>query len=224
MREEMSYEDYVDEEEEFVREVLNEANVGDEMRHEAARIIQAAFRKFKKRQEYEKDLLFGMVDWRIAARHTISLYRNAGVSEEEANRAATLIKAAYKGYYTRRVMKRLLERGLDESVSEESIDEPFAHDLRGEEEEEDEDEETKKSVRIDFTSVIPHVDFGDPTVIETDQESKEPATPDEDDLLFISEAFTEDEEGEEILESDQITGTVATEEPPLETIVEGIDM
>lgn len=128
-------EDEQDEEEAFIREVLEESKIDEEYTNDAARIIQAAYRKFKKRQEYEKDLLFGMVDWRVAARHTISLYRNAGVSEEEANRAATLIKAAYKGYYTRRVMKRLLERGLDEASEESTIE--LGSELEVEEEEDD---------------------------------------------------------------------------------------
>lgn len=40
----------------------------------------------------ERELLSGMVDWRVAARSAIRLYRKTGVTYEEANRAATLIK------------------------------------------------------------------------------------------------------------------------------------
>lgn len=107
-----------DEEDKFVGEVLALVEMDDEQRVNAAKIIKAAYKKFKKKQEEEKDLLYGMVDWRIAASHTISLYRHTGVSEWEANRAATLIKAAYKGYYTRRVMRKLLEKGLQEDAED----------------------------------------------------------------------------------------------------------
>lgn len=136
------------EEERFVQEVLNEADIDDGARNKAARIIQAAYRKFRRRQDLEKDLFFGMVDWRVAAKHTISLYRKAGVSEWEANRAATLIKAAYKGFYTRRIMRKLLDKQNEEADannydvgSTSSSSERRSWDVRSSEAEDEDDEE-----------------------------------------------------------------------------------
>ena len=113
----------------------------------AAEIIQRAFRAFKKRHDNEKKLLAGMIDWRVAARSAIHLYRKTGVTYEEANRAATLIKAAYKGYYTRKVMRRLAEEektlhedgtatgtGTRLEVIEEIIGESVEDDISGNEE------------------------------------------------------------------------------------------
>lgn len=48
---------------------------------------------FKERKQFERNLLENMLDWRVAARSAIHLYRKTGVSKEEADRAATLIKA-----------------------------------------------------------------------------------------------------------------------------------
>lgn len=86
-----------------VFEIMNEAAISPEVSEEASKIIQDAFRSYKETREKEKELLSGVVDWRVAARSAIRLYRNTGVTNEEAHRAATLIKAAYKGYYTRRL-------------------------------------------------------------------------------------------------------------------------
>ncbi|KAK5650501.1 hypothetical protein RI129_001530 [Pyrocoelia pectoralis] len=101
------------EERDLVAEIMEEAKMSAKDIDAAATIIQKAFRMLKQSQEHAKDLLLGMVDWRIAARSTIRLYRKTNVSYEEANTAATLIKAAYKGYYTRRTTKRLLEKGKE---------------------------------------------------------------------------------------------------------------
>lgn len=76
----------------IINEILDKANITLEQAEEAAIIIQNAFRQFKKREELAHDLLKGMVDWRVAARSTLRLYRKTGVTYEEANRAATLIK------------------------------------------------------------------------------------------------------------------------------------
>ncbi|KAF5298624.1 hypothetical protein FQR65_LT09720 [Abscondita terminalis] len=94
-------------------EIMGEFELPDPQKEQAALIIQRAFRLFKQREDRARDLLMGMVDWRIAARSTMRLYRKLDVTFEEANRAATLIKAAYKGYYTRRLMKRLLQKSKE---------------------------------------------------------------------------------------------------------------
>ncbi|CAH0552516.1 unnamed protein product [Brassicogethes aeneus] len=79
-----------------VTAVFTLATIPDDVAEEAAHIIQNAFRKFKARREIEKKILQGMVDWRIAARSAIYLYRKTGVTKEEADRAATLIKPQIK--------------------------------------------------------------------------------------------------------------------------------
>lgn len=71
------------------------------------------------RQQRQAQLLKGIVDWRVAARSAIRLYRKTGVSPEEAKRAANLIKAAYKGYYTRRAIRQLNEQQVGEEEEEE---------------------------------------------------------------------------------------------------------
>ncbi|KAI4458787.1 ropporin-1-like protein [Holotrichia oblita] len=103
--------DELGEEQEMVATIMEEYGERIENEEAAARIVQNAFRMFKARHDKEKQMLSGIIDWRVAARSAIYLYRKSGVTYEEANKAATLIKAAYKGYYTRRIMKRLLEEG-----------------------------------------------------------------------------------------------------------------
>lgn len=95
-----------------VEMALDEAKVDPELAEQAAMIIQNAWHDYRDRVMREKGLVLGMVDWRVAARSTMRLYKTTRVTMEEANRAATLIKAAYKGYYTRRVMKRMLEEKM----------------------------------------------------------------------------------------------------------------
>lgn len=80
------------EEANVINEILDAVMVSAEQAEEAAVIIQTAYRNFKQKREREKDLLRGAVDWRAAARSAILLYRKTGVTNEEANRAATLIK------------------------------------------------------------------------------------------------------------------------------------
>ncbi|CAH1176298.1 unnamed protein product [Phaedon cochleariae] len=149
----------------IISDIINEADISPEQGEEAARIIQRAYREFKVRKEKERELLSGMIDWRVAARSAIYLYRQTGVTNEEANRAATLIKAAYKGYYTRKVMKKLAEESKKLYQEEENV-------------EECDDDEThvlgisdSKMVKINYETVIPHVDFGD--VTDVDENIKE---------------------------------------------------
>lgn len=117
----------MEEENDFIDEIMQEAEVPTNIYDEAARIIQRSYRSCRERKEREQDLLYGMVDWRVAARSTIALYRKTGVTYEEANRAANLIKAAYKGYYTRRVMRRLLEQGTKEYMEMMAAEEEEEH-------------------------------------------------------------------------------------------------
>lgn len=137
----------------IISNIINEAEIPPEIGEEAARIIQNAYKDYKHRREHEKELLNGMIDWRVAARSAIRLYRKTGVTTEEASRAANLIKSAYKGYYTRRIMKNLAKR--EKQPQEEKVEETSTN------------EETKsitksdRSVRINYNTVIPHVDFDD---------------------------------------------------------------
>ncbi|KAK9875021.1 hypothetical protein WA026_005831 [Henosepilachna vigintioctopunctata] len=89
--------------------ILEEAHITKERAHSASIIVQKAYRSFMQREQHRRELLSGFIDWRVAARSAIALYRKTGVTYEEAHRAATLIKSAYKGYYQRKVMSRLVE-------------------------------------------------------------------------------------------------------------------
>lgn len=121
------------------------------------------FFRFKERKEREKRLLAGMVDWRVAARSAIHLYRKTGVTNEEANRAATLIKSAYKGYYTRKIMKKMAEDNRGDFMQDiEFEDAVYLEDIEEgeyEEQSENEEQDKQKAVTIDYNTVIPHVDF-----------------------------------------------------------------
>lgn len=145
----------------LVSDIINEAQIPPELGESAAIIIQNAYRNYKQRREKEKELLNGMIDWRVAARSAIRLYRQTGVTNEEANRAATLIKAAYKGYYTRRLMdknKKDLSQVEDKHVSSKNtIGSETGSTTRSD-----------KSVRINYDTVIPHVDFDEVTDGVTD--------------------------------------------------------
>ncbi|XP_019881376.1 uncharacterized protein LOC109609188 [Aethina tumida] len=96
-------------EENVVTEIICLSSVPSYIADEAGLIIQKAYQMFKERKQFERNLLENMLDWRVAARSAIHLYRKTGVSKEEADRAATLIKAAYKGYYTRRQISKWCE-------------------------------------------------------------------------------------------------------------------
>lgn len=119
--------------------------------------------RFKERKEREKNLLAGVIDWRAAARSAIRLYRRTGVTNEEANRAATLIKAAYKGYYTRRIMRAKVnaeQYELMKDYSDQPLDFPNYHPEVDEfADEEYESDDKVKFVKIDYNTVIPHVAF-----------------------------------------------------------------
>lgn len=146
------------EEANVVSNIINEADIPSELGEEAAKIIQSAYKIYKDKREREKEMLNGMIDWRVAARSAIRLYRKTGVTNEEANRAATLIKAAYKGYYTRRVLKRMTQ---SERAISETLEKPA--DLVNS----DSAVKSEKSVKINYDTVIPHVDFED--VVETNK-------------------------------------------------------
>lgn len=129
---------------------------------------------FKERKEREKELLAGMVDWRVAARSAIRLYRKTGVTNEEANRAATLIKAAYKGYYTRKMIKKVTEARYNTPELHLGISEYIEEDEYLEDTEmmdtEDDVHSQVKSVTIDYNTVKPHVAF------DTTPDAEQPET------------------------------------------------
>lgn len=79
----------------LISEILDEAAIPSEQAEMAAVIIQNAYRHFKEKQARERNLLHGMVDWRVAASSTLRLYRKTGATLEEVNRAATLIKVIH---------------------------------------------------------------------------------------------------------------------------------
>jgi len=47
----------------------------------------------------------GIIQWQRAATRTLEIVRKAGASQAEASKAAILIQATYRGYYTRRNLK-----------------------------------------------------------------------------------------------------------------------
>lgn len=115
-----------------------------------------------------------MVDWRVAARSAIRLYRKTGVTNEEANRAATLIKAAYKGYYTRKMMKKVTEARyntpeLHLGISQYVEEDEYLEDTEMMDTEDDVHSQVK-SVTIDYHTVKPHVAF------DTTPDAEQPET------------------------------------------------
>ncbi|KAJ8919112.1 hypothetical protein NQ315_012097 [Exocentrus adspersus] len=183
-----------------VSDVIHQADISEELAEDAAKIIQNAYRRFKIRRDQERELLSGMVDWRVAARSAIRLYRKTGVTHEEANRAATLIKAAYKGYYTRHIMKKLAEDSRmhdEEMMEEEEYDEEVLSEhkymmtpiltiqIQSKSKFSNliiEGFVAKKIVTINYGSTIPHVDFAEPKKVEPAKalatESPEPTDKD----------------------------------------------
>ncbi|XP_023027434.2 uncharacterized protein [Leptinotarsa decemlineata] len=166
----------------IISDIIDEAKISPEKGEQAAIIIQHAYQNFKRRKQKEKELLSGIIDWRVAARSAIKLYRRTGVTNEEANRAATLIKKAYKGYYTRQMIKKLNveNRNLYEEKEPEVIEtgpEETEESVASEEIEQDQQEpklSDSKCVKINYDTVIPHVNFGDVdyAVKETEETSQ----------------------------------------------------
>lgn len=51
-----------------------------------------------------------MIQWQRAAARTLEILRKAGASQTEASKAAILIQATYRGYYTRRNLKMKMSK------------------------------------------------------------------------------------------------------------------
>lgn len=143
----------------LVSDILDEAKFPPGIAEQAAVIIQNAYRNYKQRREKEKELLHGIIDWRVAARSAIRLYRQTGVTHGEANRAATLIKAAYKGYYNRKMMKTLAKKQKDEEEKEEEEEVEVENVIDDDMLYCDSAAKSEKSVKLNYDSIIPHVDF-----------------------------------------------------------------
>ncbi|KMQ94132.1 stress response protein nst1-like protein [Lasius niger] len=81
---------------------------------------EAAFRG-----HYERMLLNesrGMIQWQRAATRTLEILRKAGASQAEASRAAILIQATYRGYYTRRNLKMKMMAVQSQEEKEGDVD------------------------------------------------------------------------------------------------------
>lgn len=52
----------------------------------------------------------GMIQWQRAATRTLEILRKTGASQAEASKAAILIQATYRGYYTRRNLVKIKMR------------------------------------------------------------------------------------------------------------------
>lgn len=59
----------------------------------------------------------GLVQWQRAATRTLEILRKAGASQAEASRAAILIQATYRGYYTRRNLKMKMGKTISLSLT-----------------------------------------------------------------------------------------------------------
>lgn len=140
----------------ITQKIIAECGIDPQTAESAAAVIQRAFKDFQTRQS---NLLYGTIDWRVAARSAIQLYRKTGVSPEEAKRAATLIKAAYKGYYTRKALQSLRRREeeIESSAETFEIKSPSLSAAST---------EKKSKVRIDFSTVLPRVNFDDERHLE----------------------------------------------------------
>lgn len=95
----------------IIAEILNQVEIRHQFAEIVTKILQEAYKSFRCRIELENKLLGGDLDWRIIARNARNLFRRWD-DYEAADRAATLIKAAYKGYYTRHIVKKLLDQTI----------------------------------------------------------------------------------------------------------------
>lgn len=139
------------------------------------------------RQQLQSNILYGTIDWRVAARSAIQLYRKTGVSPEEAKRAAGLIKAAYKGYYTRKTLQSIDKARKEEEklqLSEESF-KIKSRSLSGV------STDKKSKVRIDFSTVIPRVNFDDEKNLKVILEETQDDHEDVKDVSVASETSIE---------------------------------
>ncbi|XP_022910721.2 uncharacterized protein [Onthophagus taurus] len=202
-----SVQDEEEEEHQLIIDILHQFGDYFDQDNAAIPIIQRAFREFKLRHLRERQMLAGIVDWRVAARSAIYLYRHTGVTMEEANRAATLIKAAYKGYYTRRIMRRLLEEGQRVYEEQEEIAQQERMKSRSAEEysesEEEEAEGADVSDRPSFIALGVLQDVLKIVVPDDQIQTAPPVSAVEDDLY-----------GEDALTT-MATSEVTTEAPPL---------
>lgn len=136
------------------------------------------------------DILDGTIDWRVAARSAIQLYRKTGVSPEEAKRAANLIKAAYKGYYTRKTLQ-LINRAKNEEETPQVSEESFKIQSRSLSAAST--DKKSKEVRINFSTVLPRVNFDDEkhlkVILEETEENQQGAYEASDTSIEITERF-----------------------------------
>lgn len=93
----------------LLERLSQKCGVSEQQALNAITVIQRAYRRFRLRREQAARGYSPGIDWRTAYLRTMHTYRAArNVTHEELARAATTIKAAYRGYYTRRVLRRLL--------------------------------------------------------------------------------------------------------------------
>lgn len=96
-------------EEFMISQILLELDLPRYRAVSAANVIKTAFKSFKERQKiFDDDVDF--VNWRQALRNSMFIYRKTGVPDEVVHKAATTIKAAYRGFYTRRYIKGIYRK------------------------------------------------------------------------------------------------------------------
>lgn len=96
----------------IVTDIINQAKISHENVEIVAQILRKAYNTFQCRLDLESRLLGGVLDWRIVARNARNLFKRWD-DYEAAAKAATLIQAAYKGYYTRHMVKKLMEQSME---------------------------------------------------------------------------------------------------------------
>lgn len=79
--------------EEVLQKIIKRAKVSEEHAERAVRIIQAAYRGYRRRMQESLDQ--PIIDWRAGSRRTIEVFKSTGPTREEMYKAATLIKVFF---------------------------------------------------------------------------------------------------------------------------------
>ncbi|XP_053691201.1 uncharacterized protein LOC128739728 [Sabethes cyaneus] len=90
-------------ESEVMKRLVDECGFTEEQAIRAGKIIERSYKTYYLRNVYKE--YYGPAvtsDWQDAAKHTLQIYGASGATQEEMERAAVRIQAAYRGYYTKK--------------------------------------------------------------------------------------------------------------------------
>lgn len=95
-------------ERDVVENLMEECGFTEKEALGAKKIIENAFKHYYYRSVSSENKISysSEVKWNVAAENTLKRYRKSGPLPYEMARAAVSIQAAYKGYYTRKMLKR----------------------------------------------------------------------------------------------------------------------